>query len=513
MSMNKFRYILCVVLATVIASVAMYGRTDSLTYSAALFANASTGSFAPYMIGSWNADRTTMKNAVTADLSIEKPMSTGGRFDWGFGAEVLTGYQHGADYGRYDSETLDWTTSVMRPAPFSLRTLYAEAHYRSLYLVVGMKGFESKIVDGRLSSGDLLRSNNARPIPGAAIGFVDFQNIPFTNGWLQIDGQIMYGKFTDNSFRRKQFNHYNDLIATDIYYTYKYCYFRTKPTERFSATFGMQAAGQFGGSTDFYYHGQLRRSETRGFRVKDVLKMFFPTLDNGNGYYEGNSLGTWSLRARYRFSNDNELAVYWEKPFEDGSGIGCRNGMDALYGVQYTFSRNSWLKSFVAEYLDFRNQSGPLHYAPGDHTGPSITSEATGGDNYYNNDTYGPYTNYGMSIGSPMLVAPIYNQNGFPQFIYNRMRGFHVAAIGDVMPELGYRVAASWQKGYAMGRTPLPHAKTDFSAMAEVDWHADRLLEGLSVNCRVAFDCGKLRGDNFGMALAVRYSGSLNFNK
>lgn len=499
--------------AFLLSAVAAAARTDSLTYSATLQANASTGEFAPYMIGSWNADRTTMKNALTADFAIEKPMSSGGRFDWGFGAELLTGCQHPVTYDRYDADDIDWTGSVMRPSPVSLRTLYAEAHYRSLFMLVGMKGFESKIVDSRLSSGDLIRSNNARPIPGVTVGLVDFQDIPFTNGWLQIDGRIMYGKFTDNSFRRKQFNYYNDLIATDIYYTYKYCYFRTRPTERFSAIFGMQAAGQFGGSTEAYFRGQSVRTENRGFQLKDVAKMLFPTLDNGNDYYEGNSLGAWSLRARYRFGNDDELAVCWEKPFEDGSGIGCRNGMDALYGVQYTFARNSWLKSVVAEYLDFRNQSGPLHYAPGDHVDPSITSEATGGDNYYNNDTYGPYVNYGMSIGSPMPVAPVYNLNGYPQYIYNRMRGFHFAAIGDVTPEIGYKVAASWQKGYAMGRIPLPHAKTDFSALAEIGWNAGGLLEGLSVDLRIAFDTGELRGDNFGTALAVRYTGSLSSNK
>ena len=77
--------------AFLLSAVAAAARTDSLTYSATLQANASTGEFAPYMIGSWNADRTTMKNALTADFAIEKPMSSGGRFDWGFGAELLTG--------------------------------------------------------------------------------------------------------------------------------------------------------------------------------------------------------------------------------------------------------------------------------------------------------------------------------------------------------------------------------------------------------------------------------------
>ncbi len=374
-----------------------------------------------------------------------------------------------------------------------------------------MKYMPSKIVDDRLSSGDLVLSNNARPIPGLTVGFTDFRDIPLTNGWLQIDGRMMYGKFTDDSFRRKQYNYYNDLIATDLFYTYKYCYFRTKPSQPLSVIFGMQCAGQFGGTTTMYRHGHVFKSERRGFRFVDVLKMFFPTQNNGNGFYEGNSVGSWSLRARYKFKSGNELAAYWENFFEDGSGIACRNGLDGLYGLQFTFARRGWFNSAVIEYLDFRNQSGPLHFAPNDHPGGSITTEATGGDNYYNNDTYGSYVNYGMAIGSPMVLAPIYNTDGYPQFVYNRMRGVHIAASGTPSDVIGYRLMAGWQKGYSMGRIPLPHAKSDVSAMAEIDWYADRLLKGLTIKCRVAFDKGELRGNNFGAALTVRYTGNFNF--
>lgn len=507
------RVCLAVTFMAVSSSVALADACDSVTYKASVFANASTGRMAPYMIGSWNFDRTTMKNAAVADFSAVKPLSRKGRFSWGAGVEFMTGYQHGVDFARYIVEEGDWTVREMKPAAISLRVLYGEARYRSLYALVGMKYFPSKIVDDRLSSGDLIMSSNARPVPGVTVGFIDFQNIPFTNGWIQINGCIMYGKFMDNDFRRKQFNHFNQLIATDIYYTYKYCYFRTKPSERFSATFGMQVAGQFGGKTLAYRNGLVYSEEHRGFRMVDLAKMFFPTLGNGNGYYEGNSLGSWSLRARYSLSGGGEIATYWEKLFEDGSGIGCLNGTDGLYGLQFSTGSSGWFESALVEYLDFRNQSGPLHWAPGDAHNTSISTQATGGDNYYNNDTYGSYVNYGMAIGSPMVMAPIYNANGYPEFIYNRMQGIHAAVCGSPTADISYRVMAGWQKGYAMGRTPMPHALTDVSAMLQVSWSADRLLRGLGVDCRVAVDRGKLRGNNLGMALAVSYTGNFNLKE
>lgn len=500
---------------TAIAALASAGRDgiDSIGYSLSLITNTSSGRMAPYMIGSWNGERSIMKNGATIDAAISKPIRPAGRFSWGAGIEILTGYGHDVQYDRYDAETGDWTCSSMRPAAIRLQEIYVEARYRGLYAQAGSKEFHSKIVDDNLSSGDLVRSTNARPIPGVTVGLYDFQDIPFTKGWLQIDGQVMYGKLTDNEYRQKQFNHYNGLLPTDLYYTYKHLYFRTKPSERLSVTFGMQTAGEFGGYRVEYHHGDIRKIDNQGFKLGDVFKMLLPTQGNGNGFYEGNTVGSWSLKVRYLFPDENEVAFYWENFFEDGSGIALRNGMDGLYGISFNASSKNWIDGAVIEYLDFRNQSGPLHWAPGDVVNPSITSEATGGDNYYNNDSFGSYANYGMAIGSPMVMSPIYNADGYPEFVYNRMRGFHAAIRGSIADSLVYKLMAGWQKGYAMGRTPLPHAKGDFSTMVEIGWKADKLLNGLSVKGRLAMDRGELRGDNFGAALTLTYTGILNFNK
>ena len=173
-------------------------RNDSITYRAAVYTNASSGAAAPYMIGSWNAGRNAVKNSLLLDLSAEKSLDRSRRFSWGAGAEVITGYSHDMRYARYDKDADDWTVSNMRPSAIRLQTLYAEVKYRCLYALGGMKEAESKIVDPRLSSGDLVLSNNARPIPGVTVGFIDFQDIPFTKGWLQIDGKINYSRLTDN---------------------------------------------------------------------------------------------------------------------------------------------------------------------------------------------------------------------------------------------------------------------------------------------------------------------------
>lgn len=486
---------------------------DSLSYSAAAIGNASTGKFAPYFIGSLNGGRIVRKASALADLSVKVDIDRSRRFSWGAGAEFLAGFSTANKYDRWDEAEKAWTQTQNRPAPIWIQQLYGEIKFRGVFLRIGQKDHHSALLDERLTSGDLTRSANARGIPGAEIGFIDFQDIPFTNGWVQIDGVVEYGKYTDNGFRRQQYNYYSWMLATDIWYTYKRCYFRTKPSMPFSITIGMQTAGQFAGVTHYYREGVLARTDTRGFRFIDIFKMFLPVQGNGNAFYEGNSLGSWDFKARYRLPSKDEISFAFEWPWEDGSGIGRMNGFDGLWGLYYTSSRKGIVSGAAFEWLDFRNQSGPIHWAPGDDPGTTITGEATGGDNYYNNDTYTAYTNYGMAIATPFLVSPIYNLNGYPAFMYCRARGIHAAVTGYVSPKLEYTLKYSWQQAWGTGRIPRSTSLVDNSLLIRADWDASSLLEGFKATAELAFDAGNLRGNNFGFMLGVKYTGGFKFRK
>lgn len=481
----------------------------SIDYSVALTANASTGTFAPYMIGSWNGGIFTQKNGIWQTGHAVKRLDMSSRWSWSTGVEYVLGAGSGV---RYRDDRPESHRGAVHPSNIRLQQLYGQAKYRGVFILAGMKEQHSKIVDYRLSSGDITRSTNARPIPGVSVGFVDFQNIPFTNGWVQIDGELMYGRFTDTGFERKRFNYYSGVFDADLCYTYKRCYFRTKPDQPLSVTVGMQAAGEFGGYSEIYRAGKLIETLERGFHLRDLWDMFFPKEGSGEGYYKGNSLGSWDFKARYRFANGSRLKAYFQWPWEDGSGIGRKNGWDGLWGLQYDFSSGGIVRSVVVEYLDFTNQSGPIHWAPGDTPGTTVTEGITGGDDYYNNAFYGAYANYGMAIGTPFLMAPLYNTNGFLEFMHNRARGFHAAATGAIGP-VDYRAMVSYQKAGGMGRTPIPHRLHCTSALLEGRVHPLRTDKALEVRAQIAFDAGNLRGDNFGALVAVSYTGALSFKK
>lgn len=510
----KAKLVSLAVAAALAAAAPSAGAQSAAGYTVSAIGNGSTGDFAPYFIGSLNGGRVVRKGSVLIDVRMSVAIDSARRFSWGAGAEIIAGYSSENTYDRWIADAGGWGKSANRPSAAWIQQLYGEIKYRSLFLRVGQKDHRSGLLDESLSSGDLTRSANARGIPGAEAGFIDFQNIPFTNGWVQIQGQIEYGIFTDDGYRDAQFNYYNYVLARDLWYTYKRCYFRTKPTEAFSVTLGMQTAGQFAGSTRKYSQGRLISAEDRGFRFKDIFRMFFPTQgDTSDGYYEGNSLGTWDFKARYRLRDGQELSFAFQWPWEDGSGIGRRNGWDGLYGLYYTRPGRALITGAAVEYIDFRNQSGPIHWAPGDVSGPTITTEATGGDDYYNNETYGGYANYGISIGSPVLVSPVYNLNGFSGFAHNCARGVHVAVRGCIGADWDYTVKYSWQQAWGRGRVPATYSQLDNSLMASASWNARQILDGLRIDAVVAFDAGSLRGNNFGVLAGITYSGNLTFRK
>lgn len=506
---SLFQKLCSIAIAVIFVHAGAKADTD-IEWHASLTAQASSKTLAPYMLGSWNYGRYVEGSGIWQEAGLSKPLDLSRRFSWSAGIDYIAGVAAKTHYDRWDASSSKWTSNVAHMPYVRLQQLFAEIKYRSVFLNVGMKQTHSVLIDDRLSSGDLVRSNNAAPIPGISAGFLDFQDIPFTNGWVQIDGEIMYGKMMDSGFKKSEFNLYSGVEAINLWYNYKRCYFRTNPDKPFHVTVGMQAAGMFGGSSRVFQKGEVTSSVRRGFRLKDAIQMFIPIEDGGEAYYTGNHLGSWDLKACYRFRDGSKLNAYFEWPWEDGSGIGKMNGWDGLWGVQYEFSKRGAITKALFEYLDFTNQSGPIHFDPDDVKENPISGHAQGGDNYYNNDFYGAYSNYGMSIGTPFLVSPIYNLNGALGFLHNKGRGFHAAVEGSPCDIIDYRAMVGYELAGGSGWTPAFKRLHSVSAMVEAVSRPFRKLPGMKLSLRMALDTGTLRGNNFGAQIGVSYDGLFN---
>ena len=86
---------------------------------------------------------------------------------------------------------------------FIIQQLYGEVKYRSLKLMVGSKEIQGEFNNPRLSSGNLLYSGNARPIPQIRVGIPKYTIVPWTKNWLSVKGYIAYGMFTDDNWQKE----------------------------------------------------------------------------------------------------------------------------------------------------------------------------------------------------------------------------------------------------------------------------------------------------------------------
>ena len=495
-------------------------RIYSTIYSVGMIANAGHSELAPYYISSNNGGNITQQYSALLNASLVHSTDPDKRFAWGAGIEVWGGYASSAGYQRYKGDG-QFEVQKQHPARVWIQQAYLAAKYRSIYAVAGQTYKSSPIVNRHLSSGDLVWSDNARPPVGLTAGFIDFQNIPFTRGWVQIKGEFGYYRQLDDKWLENHYNYYNHFITTDTWLHYKSLHFRTKPDQPVVFTIGAQSACQFGGTANYYEDGQI----TRTVKMDADAKAFFRTFIAGSGgnsagdsFVEGNHLGTWDIALEYNLNDGKQLRAYTQWLWEDGSGIGKMNGFDGLWGLEY---RNAvgqpLIEGAVIEYIDFTNQSGPIHWTPNDRPGTPITGHSSGADDYYNNYIYNGYQNRGMSIGSPFVKSPLYNQDGYMRYRDNVLRGFHIGLKGYLASEWRYRLLGSYRKAWGTPLLPRVGSVDDFSMMAEVSftpWRWRSCFYGpWTMTAALAMDRGKLYGNNWGGMLGITYRGAFNFKK
>ncbi len=514
----KHLSLLFAVLALMAAGTARADDSIAFHWEAGIVANTGTEQLAPHHIAA--VSPVTQRHGLQAFAAIGHEMDTTARFAWNVHLGVMGGYTSRADYLQWDDATATLLPRRQHPGRLLLLQLSAAVKYRCLFLMAGKDYRRSPLVDGNLSSGDLVMSGNV-PLPaGARIGFIDYQNVPFTRGWLQIAGEVGYYRTDDGKWLENHYNRLNGYITTGYWLNYKWLHLRSNPAKPLVATVGMQAACQFGGTQISYLNGV----ETARVKMKADAGTFFKALIPGSGgnasgdhYYEGNHIGSWDVRLDYHFKGNHTLSAYHQHLWEDGSGIGFKNGFDGLWGLEYRNGKaGAPLAAMVVEYLDLTNHGGPLHFNPHDYTdagrpdGSPVHGEATGADNYYNNYAYAGYSYRGQAIGSPMLVAPLFNQDGYMSFAHNVIRGLHLGAAGHFAPQWQWAFKATWRKSWGSVFVPLKEPVAGTSWLAQVTWRQAR-DNGWRAGLSLALDRGKLAGNNFGALLSVSYRGNFSF--
>lgn len=497
-------------------------RADyEFTVGAEMNLGAGSSEFAPFYLHSNRFGKITQSKNVQLDIWAVDSLDLDKRFDFAWGVEAVGGYSSKANYRHFNEQWLSdpkapqFEANPQGPAAIWLQQLYAEVKWRSLFLSVGLKDRPSCFVDRELSSGDLLWSGNSRGLPEARIGFVGFQSVPFTNHWLQIDINLSYGKFVDTKWIENHFDYWNGKMNPGSFWTYKRIALRSKESKPLMGQFGFQMTGIFGGWTYRYGNGTETERVNNYGGFKDFFLMILPiNSESHEGYKTGDHKGTWDVALRYRFKNGETLRAYTQWFWEDGSSLLKQNKADGLWGLEFKMGRRWWISGAVVEYLDLTNMSGPISYSPGYNNtgGANLPHTIHGRDGYYNNYYYRSYVNYGLNMGTPMVMGILFN-TGYNDLILNngsipyfRVRGIHLAVEGALGPHFDYIVKYNHRKAWGDTNTYTLIRPAESDSFMIGALYRMPQVTGLTLNAALGVDKGNLPGDAFGVMVGASYT-------
>ena len=503
---------------TTLCHVQAQGR--DLLWSAGAEVAAGSGDFVPSYIMANRYGTLTQSKSGLVHAAVTLPTDSTKFFSVGAGLELWGGAMSKTTYGRYSTEAGQLLPNPQKPANFWVQQLYADLKVGIVTFSLGQWQRQTMLVDHELSSGELIFSNNTRPLPGIEVKTNGFINIPGTKGIFAVRAELGYYKALENKWVRNHYNYYGEHMGTDWYYNHKFLAFKFRFSKQVSFQIGFQADCQFGGTINNYEQGELKSVIHNTVTFKTLLHTLFP---NGGGTtwseqvnLEGNHLGTWNLGLDYAPRTDLRFRAYYQSPWEDGSSIGKFNGFDGLYGIMLRTGKSSGIVTGAAiEYLDLTNQSGPLHNEPYASAEGTILAKhrAGGNDDYYNNFAYNSYTYLGQLMGSALVKSPIYNTEGQLWITDNRIRAFHAAVTGYFVPEqFSYKLMGKYVRSWGKYSVPARSVRNLYSLLLQLNY-APAKCKGLNIRAQFSFDRGDLIPQTMGATLAVSYTGNLSLNR
>lgn len=389
-----------------------------------------------------------------------------------------------------------------------VQQLYAELGFKSLLLSIGSKENYRSLWDRDLSSGDMVLSSNARPIPEINLSMPAFTLVPLTKGWMQIKGDFALGR----SFDTKYLEYYTNNRQTynkNVLWHHKSLYVQIKDTRNdfpLSGIIGVQHWAQWGGTSTNPKTGKQPQS------LSDMLRVICGSEGGKDATMSdqinvlGNHYGSYDFKLTYTQA-DWKVSAYHQHYFEDKSGMIFVNNTDGLWGLQFDLPKINWFKKIVIEHLETRDQSGPFHFIEFDHS--QHKGPGGGSDDYYNNGEYQTGASYfNRALGSPLILSPEYNGDGSLGFKNNRVSGWHFATEGDLCSSLSYRMLFTLMNTWGRASAPLLNNKRGAAGLLEIQYHHPK-LKGWNFGSSIAADAGSLYTKNIGFSFTVSKRGIL----
>ena len=458
----------------VFSSVSIYGQLKLPEWEVGLTSVGGVGDQAPFWIISNRQGKfLPEKYAGAMEAGIFAERDTGKVFDYEYGIEV---------YGRAGAGSDAW-----------LHQAYAGFIFKDM--VRFRAGMWEEIVGSRqpsISTGSIIWSGNARPMPKLEIGTPGYVPVPFLRGYAEVSGLMSHGWFEEGRY------------ASDVWLHHKNFYVRVGGDLPVNLYYGFNHYAQWGGSSP-------RQEKPYPSDFKAFMKVFM--IKHGDPEEPGTPDG-WVLN---RFGNhlgsrnygidvdlDNfSLGIYQQDVFEDNSGYSRKNFPDGLWGAWFRLPDGERrVQAVVYEFLHTTHQSGPYHDLDGVELG--------GNDNYFNHGHYqSGWTYHKYTIGTPLITSPLLNDPASDRIRNNRVIAHHIGVEGYLSANFRYRNFVTFTRNFGTFSHPFDERRDQWSWMAEVT--APVGLFGLEAGVTVAADLGSMYGDNLGIMFSVRKRG--NFGK
>jgi len=388
-----------------------------------------------------------------------------------------------------------------------IQQLYGEIGYKSLLLSIGSKERYTSLWNQSLSSGDMILSTNARPIPEINISIPQFTPIPLTKEWLQLKGEFAVGRSFDKDYLKDNTPSDQTYIYNNLWHN-KSIHLRIKDTQGkfpFFLTLGVRHIAQWGGTSTDPNIGKQPQS------LKDFVRVVFGKA-GGEGASQSdviNVLGAHHISYDFQLGYTQtqwSVQAYHQHLAYDKSGLRLQNGTDGLWGLQLDFTHIPWLQTLVFEYVNTKNQSGPFHFIEFDRD--KYKGPGGGADDYYNNGEYKTGLSYfNRGLGSPLLTSPEYNAGGSLGFFNNRIKDWHIGMSGDISSQLSYRILFTIMNGWGTAYKPFLTKKNGTACLIDLTYTHPR-LSGWDFSGSLATDTGNILGDNgIGFNFSIRKTG------
>jgi hypothetical protein len=350
-----------------------------------------------------------------------------------------------------------------------------------------------------LSSGSIIWSQNARPMPKVEIGSAGYVDVPFTKGLFQGKGALAHGWFE------------KDRYVEGVWLHHKYAAARTRFDFPLNFNFAFHHFAMWGGNHPVF--GQLPSDLDAFTQIFLVGKGGddAPVSDQLNR--SGNHIGSRHYGIDWQ-QPGYAINIYFQDIYEDGSGARWKNFPDGLWGVVWKNSNTAApIVAVLYEYLQTTNQSGAVHQAVG----------LPGDDNYFNHSIYrSGWTHHIMTIGTPFITSPVYLQSIENPENYrmwnNRVRVHYLGIMGRLTQSIDYKFRISYaeNKGLFASNITVPEQFLFENPLDQVSWMAEINYlfpsEKWQLKTIIAGDTGEMYGNNFALQLGVVYRPIITFD-